>query len=65
MTAPQELSKGALGIFAALRMADPSAKLIDSTQKNPTPPPQTSEMLQCKCRNKREGRNVLIPNIKC
>lgn len=51
MTAPQELSKGALGIFAALRMADPSAKLIDSTQKNPTPPPPK----QVRCYNVNAG----------
>lgn len=30
----QQLSKGALGIFAALQMANPSLKLIDSA-KNP------------------------------
>lgn len=30
----QQLSKGALGIFTALQVADPSLKLIDSV-KNP------------------------------
>lgn len=52
MTAPQELSKGALGIFAALRMADPSAKLIDSTQKKPNTPPPPK---QVRCYNVNAG----------
>jgi len=48
MMATQQLSNGALGIFAALRTADPSLKLMDSTKIYP------SEMLKCECRNKRE-----------
>lgn len=37
MMATQQLIKGALGLFAALRMAGPALKLIDSAKNNPQP----------------------------